>query len=226
MDGGNGAGGSGVGGSGAGGSGVGGSGAGGSGVGGSGAGGSGVGGNPAPPFQTDVALFNTDTEGFTFDGYHDLTATNLADATNPAVPPPALSFDATQGYPLPGSLQVTAPFSGANQYVEVFKLFGVSAPLDWTGKTLHVRLKVSQGTFNGYIQVYVSTSSIYAFGGTATQVGTGSAWRDYSLDVSNAMTRIVGYNPAQVVLVGVQLNTGGAGATPVVFNIDTFNLTP
>ncbi len=131
-----------------------------------------------------VALFDSDTEGFALDPYHDLTATNLADANKPAVPPPMLSFDATQGSPSPGSLQVTAPFSGANQYVEIDKLTSASAPLDWRGMILHLRLKVSQGTFHGEVQVYVSTSSVYAFGGTYAQVGTGSEWQDFALDVS------------------------------------------
>ncbi len=42
------------------------------------------------------------------------------------------------------------------------------------------------------------------------------------------MTRVAGYDPAQVVLLGVQLYTGTAGgsATPVVFNIDSFYLSP
>jgi hypothetical protein len=122
-----------------------------------------------------------------------------------------------------------APFSGANQYVDVMKSVSVSAPLDWSGMTLHVRVKVSQGTpFRGSVQLYTSTTSAYEFGGTATQVGPSSQWQEYSLNLANPLTRLPGYDPTQVVLFDVQFNTGnaGAGATPVIFNIDTFYLTP
>ena len=241
--GGSGAGGSGAGGSGAGGSGAGGSGAGGSGAGGSGAGGGGFGGNKAgvggsgaggsqveagPLAGSGVALFDYTTEGFVFDTYSDSSVKNLADPAAPSVPPPTLLFDASQGSPSPGSLQVTAPFSGANQYVGIFKSSSVTAPLDWSGMTLHVRLKVSEGTFKGGIQPYVQTSSVYAFGGTYRVVGTSSEWQDFTLDLTNPMNRNTGYNPAQVVTYGVQLNTGASGAssTAVVFNIDSFSISP
>jgi hypothetical protein len=84
---------------------AGGSGGDGSGVSGSGAGGSGTGGGAVdaePPLGSNVALFDTDTEGFVFDSYHDPNSTNLADATSPSVPQPTLSFD-TQGSPRSGS---------------------------------------------------------------------------------------------------------------------------
>ena len=200
-------------------------GAGGSGVGGSATGGSG--GNVIGPLLgSSVAVFNGDIEGFDLNMYDE--PTNLASPTKPSVPPPTLSFDATQGSPSPGSLLVTAPFSGANQYVDVEKVVGIPTPLDWSGKILHVRLKVSQGTFHGIAEPYVSTTGTYAFGGTSFNVGPSTGWQEFAFDLSTAMTRNPGYNPAQVMVFGLYLNTGGAGAnsTPVIFNIDSFYLSP
>lgn len=153
---------------------------------------------------------------------------NLARPTNPSVPAPTLSFDATQGSPFPGSVQVTAPFSGANQYVDIQKLVNVPAPLDWSGKSLRVRIRVNQGTFHGIVEPYVDTTGAYVFGGTSMNFAPGSGWQEFQVDLTNPMTRDHGYDPAQVVLFGVHLNTGAAGAnsTPVVFNIDSFYLSP
>ena len=126
-------------------------------------------------------------------------------------------------------MQVTAPFSGANQYVDIQKLVNVPAPLDWSGKSLHVRIRVSQGTFHGIVEPYVVTTGAYIFGGTSINIAPGSEWQEFQVDLTNPLTRdSANYNPAQVMLFGVQLNTGGAGvaATPVVFNIDSFFLVP
>ena len=217
----------------------GGTGAGGSGVGGSGVGGSAGGcgvsstdagatdGGGGPIVGSAIDLFDCSTEGFVFNTYDE--PGNLARPTNPSVPPPTLSFDATQGSPFPGSVQVTAPFSGANQYVDIQKLVNVPAPLDWSGKSLHVRIRVSQGTFHGIVEPYLVTTGAYVFGGTSINIAPGSQWQEFAVDLTNPLTRAAAsYNPAQVMLFGVQLNTGGAGtaSTPVVFNVDSFYLTP
>jgi hypothetical protein len=125
-------------------------------------------------------------------------------------------------------VQVTAPFSGANQYVDIQKLVNVPAPLDWSGKSLRVRIRVNQGTFHGIVEPYVDTTGAYAFGGTSINFAPGSGWQEFQVDLTNPMTRDHGYDPAQVVLFGVHLNTGAAGAnsTPVVFNIDSFYISP
>lgn len=205
------------------------------GAGGGGAGAGGADGGPdtggdqvdaGPLVGSGIALFDSTTEGFAFDTYDE--PANLAAPTNPSAPPPTLLFDASQGSPSSGSLQVSAPFSRANQYVSLVKYTNVSAPLDWSGMTLHVRVKVSQGTFKGLIEPYVFTGSIYVFGGTARQVGTSSEWQDFTMNLTDPVTRNPGYNPAQVVAYGVFITTGaaGAGSTAVVFNIDSFTLSP
>lgn len=59
-------------------------------------------------------------------------------------------------------------------------------------------------------------------------VAPGSEWQDIAMDLSHPMTSDPSgrFNPKQVVLYGLQLNSGsaGAGATPASFHIDSFSL--
>jgi hypothetical protein len=144
-----------------------------------------------------------------------------------------LAFDGSAGSPTPGSLKVTAPYSGANQYVDIQKSFGVSSPQDWSGKTLHVRIKATEGTFKGGVQVYAITTGGFIFGGKHTNFGQNNNWQEFTVDVSAPTNGAgaspgSGYDPSKVVVFGVQLNTdqAGAGATPVTFNIDSFSIDP
>jgi hypothetical protein len=144
---------------------------------------------------------------------------------------PSVMFDPSQGSPSPGSLVVQAPFFAANQYVDVQKSFGTSTPIDLSGRTLYVRVKVTQGTFPGGAQVYVNTTSGYVFGGTFTNAGRNSNWQEFKMDVNNPMTKgmpSANYDPTHVVQIGVQLNngTGATNASPVTFNIDSFSVDP
>ena len=137
------------------------------------------------------------------------------------------------GNPNPGSLKVVAPYSGANQYVDVQKSFGTGNPQDWTGKTLHVRIRVTEGTFTGGAQVYAITTGSFVFGGKYTNFMPNNNWQEFTVDVS-APTNGAAHRRARATTrrrsssFGVQLNTGsaGAGATPVTFNIDSFSIDP
>jgi len=137
-------------------------------------------------------------------------------------------FDSSAGSPDPGSLKVVAPYTGANQYVDIQKSM-TNSPQDWRGKTLHVRLKVADGTYPGGAQVYVITvPNQYVFGGTFTNVAKNNNWQEFTVNVDAPMTQNSGYDPSQIIEVGVQLNTGSAGgsATTVTFNIDSFSIDP
>jgi hypothetical protein len=199
-----------------------------SGSGNGGAGGSVV--NPNGPIVGQaLATFDSTVEGFMLNNYHDTGQTNLGDPASGASPAPKVSVDAVEGNPTPGSLKVTAPYSGANQYVDLQKSFGTAMPQDWSGgRTMHVRVKVTEGTFGGGLQAYAITTSGYVFGGTFTNVAKGTAWQEFRLDIDHPMTMNAGYDPTKVVVFGVQLNTGSAGAsaTPVTFNIDSFSIDP
>jgi len=182
----------------------------------------------APIAGTAVETFDTESD-FGFNPYHDTLQTNLGnpDTVEGGVAP-TLAFDSTVGSPSPGSLKVTVPYSGPNQYVDVQSLVFV-VPQDWSGHTLHVRLKVDEGSiFGGFAQLYVDTGVSYVPADSDVTVAPGSEWQDIAMDLSDPMTTDPSgrFNPKQVVLYGLQLNTGsaGAGATPATFHLDSFSL--
>jgi hypothetical protein len=180
-----------------------------------------------PIVGSPVVTFNTSTEGFVIEAFHDLAQTNLGDPASNANPPPSIAFDGTQGNPDSGSLVIMAPYSGASQYVDIQKSIQ-TMPQNWMGKTMHVRIKVSSGTFRGGVQLYAKTGMAFVFGGTYINFAAGSNWQEFTLNVSAPMTIIPNYDPTQVVSFGLQLNTGsaGAGSTPVTFNVDSFSIFP
>src|SRR5262249_52548720 len=118
---------------------------------------------------TAVAAFDTTIEGFVLDNYHDTPPkVNLGDPASGVSP--VLAWDGAEGNPMPGSLQVMAPYSGANQYVLAQKDFGTGNPQNWMGRTLRVRIKVTSGMFKGGAQVFVKTGSAFSFGGQYTNL--------------------------------------------------------
>jgi hypothetical protein len=182
----------------------------------------------APIAGTPVETFDTESD-FGFNPYHDTLQTNLGnqDSLDGAIAP-TLAFDSSTGSPSPGSLKVTVPYSGPNQYVDVQSLVFV-VPQDWSGHTLHVRLKVDEGSnFRGFVQLYVDTGVSYVPADSEVTVAPGSEWQDIAMDLSHPTTTDPSgrFNPKQVVLYGVQLNSGsaGAGATPATFHLDSFSL--
>ncbi len=179
-----------------------------------------IGGTPLDTFDTDV--------DFGFEPYHDTAQKNLADpAVIDAGTAPLLAFDAEEGSPSPGSMKITVPYSGANQYVEVQSYVFV-VPQDWSGHTLHARLKVDAGsTFRGVAQLYVNTGVSYVAAATAVNLASGAEWQEIAMDLDHPMTMASDrYSAKQVVLYGLQFNTGaaGAGAGPVTFHVDSFSL--
>jgi len=190
----------------------------------------GSGSNPNGPIVgSPLATFDTGLDGFMFGTYDEKPNLNGAGSTMKGT----LSFDASVGNPNPGSLKVVAPYSGASQYVDVQKSFGTGNPQDWTGKTLHVRIRATEGTFKGGAQVYAITTGSFVFGGKHTNFMPNNSWQEFTVDVSkptngDGANPGSAYDPSKVVVFGVQLNTdtSGAGATPVTFNIDSFSLDP
>jgi len=182
----------------------------------------------APIAGTAIDTFDTESD-FGFNPYHDTVQTNLGNLdTLEGGVPPTLSFDSTEGSPNPGSLKVTVPFSGPNQYVDI-QSYVFAVPQDWSGHTLHVRLKVDAGsTFHGFAQLYVDTGVSYVPADSSVNVAPGSQWQELAMDLSHPMTTDPSgrFNPKQVVLYGLQLNSGSAGvnATPATFHVDSFSL--
>jgi hypothetical protein len=181
---------------------------------------------PAPDIVgVPLATFDTDTDGFVLDTYHDASQTNLGDPSWSGLPP-TLSYDPGDGSPTAGCLQIIAPFSGANQYVDVQKALGSADQQNWSGGKLHVRIEVTRGTFTGFAEPYVDTGLTYTFGGTAINFAAASGWQEFVIDLDHPMTMNAGYDPTHVVLFGLHLATGAAGASAGLtgFCIDSFSI--
>ena len=84
--------------------------------------------------------------------------------------------------------------------------FGTGNPQDWSGKTIHVRIRSSEGTFKGGAQVYAITTGSFIFGGKFTNFAPNNDWQEFTMDVSAPTTDdgaspSSGYDPAKVVVV-------------------------
>jgi len=140
---------------------------------------------------------------------------------------PTLEFDGQNGNPAPGSLKVTVPFTDFNQVVDVGFRFDPSMQPNWSGKTLHVKVRLASGTFSGGAVLYVLTTSpsspTYLYAASGWTLLLSSDWHDITLNLGQVASA------NQVIGFGVQFGTGGA-ATPgmtfnagmPVFNVDTF----
>lgn len=206
------------------------------------AGASGTGGTPngtggaagnstGPIVGIPVATFDANASGFLLNNYPDTNQINLNDPAkiDSLMEMPTIGWSGINGSPSPGSLQIVAPYSGASQYVDIRSPdFPGTALQDWSGGTLHVRIKVISGTFSGDVQMYVDTGTTYSFGGTYAAWDNSSDWQEFTLNITSPMSfgDQTTYDPTQIITYGIQLNTGSAGtaAKPVTFLIDSFSI--
>jgi hypothetical protein len=201
------------------------------GTGGAGTGSGGTSGNPNGPIVgTPLATFDTGLNNFVVNPYHDTGQINLGDPGNTAgATPPIAMFDGSTGSPTAGSLTVTAPFSGANQYIDLqnTSMFQ-SMPANWMGGTLHVRIKADSGSFAGVVEPYaITVPTKFIFGGTSTNANkTSNDWQEFTVNINTPGHADSGYDPTQVIIFGVQINSGSSGASqqPITFHIDSFSI--
>jgi hypothetical protein len=155
-------------------------------------------------------------------------ATNLAIGSALAT----LTWIATDGSPDPGCLKVTAPYSGPNQWVDLEAPVFPAPGVDWTGKTLHARIKLdSSSSFSGSARLYVKTGASYFFYPTTfTPYPDGAGWQEFVLPlVSPAPVppAIAGADPALAVTYGVDPIAAPApvvAPTAVTFYVDSFSI--
>ena len=175
-----------------------------------------------------METFDTESD-FGFNPYHDTLQTNLGNPDSlDGGPAPTLSFDATEGSPSPGSLKVTIPFSGPNQYVDVQSLVFV-VPQDWSGHTLRVRLKVDEGSsFRGVAQILRRHRRQLRARRQQRErrAGIAVAGALHGFEPSNDDRSERSLQPEAGRAYGLQLNSGSAGvnATPATFHLDSFSL--
>lgn len=174
---------------------------------------------------TPVETFDTGADSFVLDPYHDTVETNLGDPiSRDGGAAPALGFDPDDGSPTAGSLKVTIPFTGPNQYVDIQSPVFV-VPQNWSGQTLHVRIKID-GAFSGFAELFVDTGATYAVGETMlASAAVSGSWQDLPLDLDEPMTTSsLLYTPKQVVLYGVEVHSGATSGAPVTVHVDSFTL--
>jgi hypothetical protein len=148
------------------------------------------------------ATFDLNTQGF--------VATAATHPDGGATP--TVTFDSTTGDPTPGSIAVTLPFNGYNQGYTIQQ--DVAPTADLSGKTIHAKVRldaVDGGTTSfpsGYVQLFVQSAGFkFANGGGANL--TAGTWADLTLTVSTPSFMVTGYDPTQIIQVGVQFGTGG-----------------
>lgn len=152
----------------------------------------------------------------------------MADAGAP-VPlgaPPTLEHDPTMGDPSPGSMKVTVPFTGFNQVVDAGRRLPIANVENWTGKTVRVKVRLSEGAFGGGAVLYVLTlnppSPMYLYAASDWTPLQAGQWKEITLNLGTVPTadKIVGF--------GVQFGSGGPAlpggtftpSTPV-FHVDS-----
>ena len=183
-----------------------------------GTGGTGTGGNGmlGAIVGVPLATFDTSVQSFALDDYMDSDPryTNIANKgewADKGKTPPMLSFNMNDGSPTGGSIQVVAPFDGKSQHFDL-----QSPPLsplqNWTGGTLHVRIRVTQGSLSAGAgaQLFVKTTSKYVYGGSYVNfpmTGQGN-WKDFTISLDSPMTQNAGYDASMAISYGVQHQHG------------------
>jgi len=173
--------------------------------------------------------FDTDIQGWQFNQFNGPPFTNIAVTVPPGGRPPFLAFDPMSGDPAPGSLVVSAPFTAVDQNVDAIASLPFPG-VDLSGKTLHARVRLVAGTFaQGGVQFHALSGPSFVFAGTflnPDQFPLG-VWVPMDLDLAAAAASTPGFDPTQIIQIGVQILSGFSSNGDVftggdaVFEIDT-----
>jgi hypothetical protein len=178
-----------------------------------------------PVVGTALATFDADIAGFRLDSFDE--PANLDNGSHPT--PPTLEWNMSEGSPDPGCLKITAPYTGPSQYVDLESpIFPMPFP-DWSGKKLHVRIKVDPSTpFVGNPQPYVKTGAAYYYDpSSAIAYPASPDWQELTFAlVSPAPVppAAQGGDPAQVITYGIHPTSSGAAPATVTFFVDSFSI--
>jgi hypothetical protein len=151
--------------------------------------------------------FDTSTQGWVLSNYADPNYDNLG-APDSGVTP-VLEIDTSDGNPNPGSLEVIAPFTGYNQYVDA--IVNITPAINLAGRTLSAEARLVCGSFpSGGAKLHASTGSAYTYiGGTFVDASmfTPGTWVPLTLDLTSMQPVDGGYDPTMVVQIGIQMIT-------------------
>jgi hypothetical protein len=178
-----------------------------------------------------LSTFDTSIAGVEMETYLDMNQTNIANSTwiNDGHEAPTMTFNDSEGSPSPGALELVAPFTDKNQHVDIQVVMGAANIKNWTGGKLHVRIKVTEGSLatGAGAQVFIKTTGTYIYGATYVNFPAGTGWKEFVVNLDAPMYKDTGYNPAQAISYGVQINTGGSATASqgtVKFHIDSFSI--
>jgi hypothetical protein len=177
-----------------------------------------------------VFSFDTDVEKFKVQD---------SSAATDVVPVPKadvmLSFNADDGSPDPGSLQLDIPYSAASQYVSAGVNLDEGMTADLTGKKLKAMVKIVSGygseddimTAPGNAKLYIKTGTTYVYASASvaniTAIGT---WAAIEFDPEFPGYQAEGdYNIKDMREIGIQMDTNSASTTaaPAVVLIDSIS---
>jgi len=179
---------------------------------------------------TPVYTFDTDIQGFKVQDSSGATGVDPVPKGDIM-----LSFNADDGSPDPGALQLDIPYSAASQYVSTG--VNIDPPgVDLTGKTIKAMVKIVSGygsaddimTAPANAKLYVKTGANYVYASASvanvTSIGTWTAidfntkFPDYNADKD-------AYDPTQVLEIGIQFDTNSASTTasPAVVLVDNIS---
>jgi hypothetical protein len=185
----------------------------------------GAGGAASPPVY--LYTFTDDTQVY-------LYQPGNATATNDLTTASTFSWDSQDGAPDlvrdAGSLRILAPFSAYTQPDQAvdFQFMLDNPPVDLTGKTLFMYLKLDSGfspdpSAPGGLIVYAKSNETNWDWGQAAWQNLDPAtvvgkWRKYTFKLANAEsgnTNVAPFDPSQVMSIGMKLDTGTPTTNPL-----------
>ena len=127
-----------------------------------------------------------------------------------------LTFVASDGDPAPGALQLTATFTGLDQYAETIYGFDGSG-IDLRGQTLRARVRLVAGPlFGGAVQfVAFSGPSYVEADGPVLDAAALPVGQWVSLEFAVGQAGIATFDPSHVASFAVRLRSGSAAAGAV-----------
>lgn len=179
---------------------------------------------------TPVYTFDTDTQGFKIQDSSGATGVDPVPKADIM-----LGFNADDGSPDPGALQLDIPYSAASQYVSTG--VNIDPPgIDLTGKTIKAMVKIVSGygsaedimTAPGNAKLYIKTGADYVYASASvaniTTIGTWTAI-DFITKFPDYNANKETYDPTQVLEIGIQFDTNSASTTaaPAVVLVDSIS---
>jgi hypothetical protein len=165
--------------------------------------------------------FMSGMDGFALDTfanagpYTDGNPQNIGGVPNGAGAP-AVSFDGADGMPDQGSAHIAATFNGFNQTVTVRQIYQPTQTIDLASKTVTAQVKLDAGgTFTGIVHLMALSSPSppnpapgYYFAQGDSILLSDNEWHTLRFQMAAPEFAAGGWNPADIVQIGVQLASG------------------